>query len=194
MLLIRVHNVSGHEFGRLSFTIQAENPTAIERLGSIGQAQSYVGRDTRTCFPGWLQQQIHAEYTACVVSRKARRYEVCHPDGRLAHETVATPVIDPVQNVVSHIIVIMRDISDRINHERQLSRAIKKAEAANKSKSEFLASMSHELRTPLNAIIGFSEAMATGISGPLSDKQREYIGHVHQSGHHLLSIITDILD
>jgi signal transduction histidine kinase len=54
--------------------------------------------------------------------------------------------------------------------------------------------MSHELRTPLNAVLGFSEAMIQGVGGPLSDKQQEYVGHIHQSGSHLLGIITDILD
>jgi signal transduction histidine kinase len=54
--------------------------------------------------------------------------------------------------------------------------------------------MSHELRTPLNAIIGFSEVLKEGLFGELSDKQREYITDIHGSGHHLLSLINDILD
>ncbi len=194
MLLVRVrHGASGRP-SDLSFEIQAENPTAIERLSSIGQAQSYVGCDMEDAFPRWLRQKIRTEYTTCVISRQVHRYEVSHPDGRLAHESIATPVIDPVSKSVTHIIVIMRDIGERIVHERQLAVALRKAEAASKSKSEFLASMSHELRTPLNAVLGFSEAMIQGIGGPLSDKQKEYAGHIHQSGSHLLGIISDILD
>jgi signal transduction histidine kinase len=54
--------------------------------------------------------------------------------------------------------------------------------------------MSHELRTPLNAIIGFSEALTLGIFGPLNEKQTEYIGDINTSGHHLLSMINDLLD
>ncbi len=69
-----------------------------------------------------------------------------------------------------------------------------KAEAANRAKSEFLANMSHELRTPLNAIIGFSEALLQGIYGPVSDKHREYLNDILESGEHLLSLINDILD
>lgn len=67
-------------------------------------------------------------------------------------------------------------------------------ERANRMKSEFLANMSHELRTPLNAIIGFSEIMKDGLTGPLSAEQLEYVGDIHSSGKHLLSLINDILD
>jgi len=69
------------------------------------------------------------------------------------------------------------------------------AEMANRGKSEFLANMSHELRTPLNAILGFSEIMAKEGFGPLGDDHyRNYLGDIHASGTHLLSIINDILD
>jgi PAS domain S-box-containing protein len=78
-------------------------------------------------------------------------------------------------------------------HERS-ERHLQEALAAGRHKSEFLANMSHELRTPLNAIIGFSEVLGASIFGPLNDKQAEYIADIHSSGHHLLSLINDILD
>jgi signal transduction histidine kinase/DNA-binding response OmpR family regulator len=68
------------------------------------------------------------------------------------------------------------------------------AESANREKSRFLSSMSHELRTPLNAIIGFTELINQNIAGPLNPKQREYVQYVEESGHHLLELITDLLD
>jgi PAS domain S-box-containing protein len=61
-------------------------------------------------------------------------------------------------------------------------------------KDEFLANMSHELRTPLNAILGLSESLAEQIAGPLNEKQLKYITTIGESGHHLLSLINDILD
>ncbi len=70
-----------------------------------------------------------------------------------------------------------------------------RAEAANRSKSEFLTNMSHELRTPLNAIIGFSEIIRKEHLGPVgSPKYMEYATDIHDSGRHLLTIINDILD
>src|SRR3546814_11925751 len=55
--------------------------------------------------------------------------------------------------------------------------------------------MSHELRTPLNAIIGFSELLQKEALGPLGDpRYGEYVGDIHDSGSHLLSLINDVLD
>ena len=75
-----------------------------------------------------------------------------------------------------------------------LHRLNQQLEAASRNKSEFLANMSHELRTPLNGILGASELLGQGLFGPLTDKQREYLGDIHQSGTHLLSLIEEILD
>lgn len=90
---------------------------------------------------------------------------------------------------------IMQDMTERILYERQLKEAKEAAERAYAAKSQFLANMSHELRTPLNAIIGFSEMMQRQLLGPLgNDKYTEYIDGIHESGGHLLDLISDILD
>ena len=68
------------------------------------------------------------------------------------------------------------------------------AEASSRVKSEFLANMSHELRTPLNAIIGFSDLMQNQMFGPLQPQYHEYAGIIHESGDHLLNLVSDILD
>jgi len=79
--------------------------------------------------------------------------------------------------------------------ERERFKAAKEAaETKSKVKSEFLANMSHELRTPLNAIIGFSDTMRSRLFGPMHARYEEYAGLIHESGQHLLSLITDILD
>jgi signal transduction histidine kinase len=54
--------------------------------------------------------------------------------------------------------------------------------------------MSHELRTPLNAVIGFSEVLAEKMFGDINEKQAEYLQDILESGRHLLSLISDILD
>jgi PAS domain S-box-containing protein len=89
---------------------------------------------------------------------------------------------------------VTRDLTHRHNQEIALQNAVEAAEQATRTQADFLANMSHELRTPLNAIIGFSELMIAGISGTLGNKHREYVGHIHGSGNHLLSLINDLLD
>jgi signal transduction histidine kinase len=77
---------------------------------------------------------------------------------------------------------------------RDLDQRTVQLQAASRHKSEFLANMSHELRTPLNAIIGFSEVLLERVFGDVNDKQAEYLRDIYGSGHHLLSLINDILD
>ncbi len=72
---------------------------------------------------------------------------------------------------------------------------VAKVEAADKAKSDFLASTSHEIRTPLNAIIGFSEMLQMEIFGKIEGKKnKQYVQLIRESGTHLLSVINDILD
>jgi CheY-like chemotaxis protein len=72
--------------------------------------------------------------------------------------------------------------------------AKEQAERTSQFKDQFLSTMSHELRTPLNAVLGFSDLLADERYGPLNEKQRRYIDHIHTGGKHLLSLISDILD
>ncbi|HEY9079204.1 PAS domain S-box protein [Magnetovibrio sp.] len=89
---------------------------------------------------------------------------------------------------------IINDITDRKAYEESLHKAKEDAEYANFAKTQFLANMSHELRTPLNGIIGFAEIMVAQMLGPLSETYQGYCRDIRNSGQHLLSLITEILD
>lgn len=83
---------------------------------------------------------------------------------------------------------------ERDLREDELIAAERRATAADRAKSLFLANTSHELRTPLNAVIGFAEALRLEYLGPLNNKQQEYLSHIEDGGRHLLSVLHDVLD
>ena len=89
---------------------------------------------------------------------------------------------------------ITRDITERKKTQEALTKAKEEAERSNKFKDQFLSTMSHELRTPLNAVLGFSDLLTEERYGPLNDRQRRYVTHIHSGGKHLLRLINDILD
>ncbi|MBF0399533.1 MAG: response regulator [Magnetococcales bacterium] len=89
------------------------------------------------------------------------------------------------------LVVVFRDITERLRMADDLRASREKAEAASLAKSEFLANMSHEVRTPMNAIIGLSD-LALGTTLP--DRARDYLTKIASSSRLLLRIINDILD
>lgn len=90
--------------------------------------------------------------------------------------------------------IVYRDITARRQAEEQLRRAKEMAEAADREKSEFLATMSHELRTPLNVILGYVELLLDQEYEVSDEDQREFIRQLGKSAHGLFDLINSVLD
>jgi signal transduction histidine kinase/CheY-like chemotaxis protein/HPt (histidine-containing phosphotransfer) domain-containing protein len=86
---------------------------------------------------------------------------------------------------------LQQEVAERRKAEAGLLQAKNEAEAANRTKSEFLAVMSHEIRTPMNGVLGFTNLL---LDTGLSSKQREFAQTIRSSASTLLELINDILD
>jgi signal transduction histidine kinase len=105
--------------------------------------------------------------------------------------TVATS--DASHSFESRDLRLLEDLALRIALAIDNSRLYRDALVADRAKSDFLAVMSHELRTPLTAIVGYTELLASEISGPLTAKQKEQLGRIATSSNHLRALIDDVL-
>ncbi len=91
-------------------------------------------------------------------------------------------------------LVTFVDVSASVQIERALKDRNEALEQAGQLRENFVHHVSYQLRSPLTNVIGFTELLASGVAGPLTDRQSEYIGHVLQSSNALMAIIDDILD
>lgn len=90
---------------------------------------------------------------------------------------------------------VIRSIDDRLARERAARDESSRIAKSVARRAEQLANVSHEIRTPLNAVIGFADAIHAERFGPLAnDRYRDYARIIHDSGQHLLALISDILD
>jgi PAS domain S-box-containing protein len=119
------------------------------------------------------------------------RFRVRHDDGHWITVESRGRALDNDGEPPVAAVVITRDISESVALEHALEIARSEAERHDAAKSEFMSRMSHELRTPLNSVIGFSQLLQMESSDP--DVLR-MLGHINNSGQHLLNLIDEILD
>ena len=91
-------------------------------------------------------------------------------------------------------LVTFQDVTDSVNVERALRERNEALETADSIKIDFVHHVSYELRSPLTNIIGFANLLGDPTFGPLTGKQREYLGYITTSTNALLALINNILD
>jgi len=135
------------------------------------------------------------------VGRYAVEYRIVLADGAIRWVGSLGQVLPSADGNASRVVGTLQDVSERREAAAERERLFRleqqarlEAEAANQSKSDFLAVMSHELRTPLNAIGGYAELMELGIRGPVTEEQRADLARVQAAQRHLLGLVTDVLN
>lgn len=123
------------------------------------------------------------------------RFECAGQASQFVHVAVSLLAEQDAEGRFTGFVAQARDISVEISDRQRARATADEAESANAAKTRFLAAVSHELRTPLNAILGFSDILAREYFGAFNDeRQREYVGLIHQSGEHLLNLVNTMLD
>ena len=131
---------------------------------------------------------------------RQRREQACEPADitfRIQHPTKGLRWLRSrsrtraVSGAAPRVYGLVCDVTVERQRENELERARDAAEAASRTKSQFMANMSHEIRTPMNGILGMTELL---LGTTLTDEQRRFAQAVYSSGESLLEIINDILD
>ncbi|MGD0722126.1 MAG: PAS domain S-box protein [Roseiarcus sp.] len=118
-------------------------------------------------------------------------YRIVRPDGRVRRLHCAASLARDAAGRAERLVGVSFDITERKEAEQGLERARDAAEAANRSKSEFLAVISHEIRTPMNGVMGLNALL---LDTDLTPRQRRMSEAIRDSADSLLTIIDDILD
>ncbi|CAO3358242.1 response regulator [Azospirillum melinis] len=184
----------------------------IGRIGLDGVRRfcSEATRDSLGCPPAELVgrplvERVHPDDRDALSDGLARltpdrptlktTYRLRHADGRWVWIEAAVRLVTDDWGAPQDYVSVERDVTARKIMEAELQDARHAAEAASRSKSEFLASLSHELRTPMNAVIGFADLIARESEGPVGNAHyRDFAVNIRDSGQHLLELINEILD
>jgi GAF domain-containing protein/HAMP domain-containing protein len=121
---------------------------------------------------------------------RGRTVGVLSADNRVSRAPIPAHTVDLLHSFAAQAAVAVENA--RLFQEIQ--EKSQQLELASKHKSQFLANMSHELRTPMNAVLGYTDLILDDIFGDVPAPIRETLERIKTNGHHLLSLINDVLD
>ena len=167
------------------------NQAYCEFLGI--SSNGIIGKTVYQCWPPELAAIYATRDSELLESGGYQDYEgpLMLANGELRDVIFKKSVFHLADGTVGGIIGLIMDTTRRKLLEDALQDARRRADAANRAKSEFLASMSHEIRTPLGAVLGMADLLKRS---PLNGEQQRYLNILTQAGENLLELIQDILD
>jgi PAS domain S-box-containing protein len=175
------------------------NPVAEALTG--WPAQEARGRNIAEIFPIIDEQTRQAVANPAVKAlREGRIVELANHTVLVARDGRQIPVADsgaPIRSKEGHVqgaVMVFRDVTERKQAEATLIHAKEVAEAADRTKSEFLATMSHELRTPLNVILGYTDILLDDGGDSLAAAQADMLRRIERNARVLFELISMILD
>lgn len=183
-----------------------QNPNLIALLNQEGYfeyinprlsqvAGTNYGQILGSSLPDFLKSALNSEQLEALKQCLTERKSWSLPSIRMKQDSKSVwlhaTLIPMTQESGLYWIFVGEDITSSQKANNKMSDALKKAEAANRSKTEFLANMSHEIRTPMNGVLGFTELM---MNSPLEPQQEKYLLRIHNSAADLLKILNDVLD
>ena len=183
---------------------------AVAVFGSDGRLRLYNPVFARMwrLDPEMLARRPHIE----TMSNVSRPLHGDHPIWQRMRATITAiedrhPVVGRIERLDGNVVdcatmplpdgatlVTFQDVTDTVNVERALRERNEALETADRLKIDFVHHVSYELRSPLTNIIGFAHFLGDLATGPLTEKQREYLGYITVSTNSLLAIINNILD
>jgi PAS domain S-box-containing protein len=154
-------------------------------------ASAWVGKTMLEVFPNELGNKLmEDDLRTMTLGYQKIEESLVHMDGK-SHDYETQKFIIDRKGHEPWLGGISLDITDRKKAISEIVGARNEAEKANQAKSEFLSRMSHELRTPMNSILGFAQLLQLG---DLNQRQKAGVGHILNSGKHLLNLINEVLD
>ena len=160
----------------------------VEKSSSIFISQDDVGRNFHEVVPFEIAESFQKRLDQLFETNEMQRFQFPFSvNGKMKFFSGRI-----VKAGVKNALLVVTDVTSRIEIEQELIRAKEKAEESDRLKSAFLSNMSHEIRTPMNGILGFTDLLK---DPEISQSEREeYIQIIDQSGHRLLNIINDIVE
>ena len=170
------------------------NPRLCEMLGR--PAAALLGSSFAEISPDEERAESRRQLSDLLDGRievSRRQMRLLRADGQVLWIQAHLTVLRDTQGRPLRLAGVAEDITEHLRLEAS-ERALDRAEASNRAKSEFVSRMSHELRTPLNAMIGFAQLLGLDREPALATHQRDWVQQIQRAGWHLLEMINDTLD